>query len=194
MKRTTMAGLRTSLSTTSGGTTGGTKAYKKQQRGIHKKSIEKATSKASSHDQSNGSNPGRLLAQAILEHNTKNGDSCETTVDITNFQRAVYDTLCQVPAGKVTTYHALAQAIHCGSSQAVGQALKKNPYAPSVPCHRVVQSNFSLGGFGGQTSGTKIDKKRGILEKEGVGFDQNGKVDPTCLFTSFAPPPGENHK
>ena len=66
---------------------------------------------------------------------------------LSDFQRCVYTALCQVPAGKVTTYRDLARSIDCGSSQAVGQALKRNPFAPKVPCHRVVRNDRSLGGF-----------------------------------------------
>jgi methylated-DNA-[protein]-cysteine S-methyltransferase len=57
---------------------------------------------------------------------------------LTGFQRKVLQALCRVPAGHVTTYKHLAQSIHCCSNQAVGQALRRNPYAPTVPCHRVV--------------------------------------------------------
>jgi methylated-DNA-[protein]-cysteine S-methyltransferase len=60
------------------------------------------------------------------------------TKPLTCFQRKVLQALCRVPAGHVTTYKQLAQSIHCSSTQAVGQALRRNPYAPTVPCHRVV--------------------------------------------------------
>jgi len=102
---------------------------------------------------------------------------------LTPFQRSVYTALCQVPAGRVTTYKHLALAVDCGSSQAVGQALRRNPHAPVVPCHRVVASNRTLGGFGGQTAGPKLDKKRKLLEEEGVRFDSSsGKVEESCMY------------
>ena len=103
----------------------------------------------------------------------------------TDFQRSVYMALCQVPRGKVTTYQSLAKAIGCKSNQAVGQALRRNPYAPAVPCHRVVKTDRSLGGFGGQRTGSKIDDKIRLLQKEGVSFDSEGRVDEGCLFTTF---------
>lgn len=57
--------------------------------------------------------------------------------------------LCQaIPVGSVTTYGAMAAALR-SSPRAVGQAMRRNPYAPCVPCHRVVASNGCLGGFGG---------------------------------------------
>lgn len=92
-------------------------------------------------------------------------------IEITPFQRRVYLALCEVPAGMATTYKELAAKVGCGSCQAIGQALKRNPYAPTVPCHRVVKSDGSLGGFGGAVIGDKIEKKRRMLEEEGVKFD-----------------------
>ena len=53
-----------------------------------------------------------------------------------------------IPKGKVSTYGALSQVLK-SSPRAVGQALRRNPYAPQVPCHRVVASTLELGGFSG---------------------------------------------
>ena len=104
------------------------------------------------------------------------------TSKLTPFQRSVYTALCQVPQGRVTTYKHLASSIDCGSNQAVGQALKRNPYAPVVPCHRVVASDGSIGGFGGCRTGDKIDKKIRMLQDEGVKFNDDGTVDSKYLF------------
>ena len=92
------------------------------------------------------------------------------------FQKKVYDACRHIPCGKVVTYGQLAREINCGSAQAVGQALRVNPFAPEVPCHRVIKSDRSLGGFYGHKSGPEIDRKRRLLEKEGVAFDTAGKV------------------
>ena len=100
---------------------------------------------------------------------------------ITPFQRKVYAALCRVPPGQVTTYQSLALAIDCRSNQAVGQALRRNPWAPHVPCHRVVRTDGTIGGFGGATSGEKIDRKCLLLQQEGVRFLDDGRVDPNCL-------------
>ena len=81
----------------------------------------------------------------------------------------------EVPAGKVTTYKELAKAMKIKSSQAVGQAMKRNPYAPRVPCHRVVSANGSIGGFCGKTSGKPIKDKIALLENEGVEV-RDGKI------------------
>lgn len=102
---------------------------------------------------------------------------------VTPFQQRVLQALCQVPAGKVTTYKYLAAHVQCGSQQAVGQALRRNPYAPAVPCHRVVAHARTLGGFGGARNGTKLDKKRQLLEQEGVVFeDDSSRVAQACIF------------
>ena len=84
------------------------------------------------------------------------------------FRRAVYAALCRVPVGQVTTYGALARAVGCRSPRAVGQALRHNPFAPRVPCHRVVAADLSLGGFNGQRQGPELERKRQLLQAEGV--------------------------
>ena len=85
---------------------------------------------------------------------------------ITEFQRRVYIELINVPRGATITYGELARRIGCRSAQAVGQALRRNPFAPYVPCHRVIASNGSIGGFHGQIEGEMIEKKRQLLETE----------------------------
>lgn len=85
---------------------------------------------------------------------------------ITDFQRKVYLALLEVPRGETITYGQLAQRIGCRSAQAVGQALRRNPFAPEVPCHRVVASDGSLGGFHGQREGEMIERKRRLLAEE----------------------------
>jgi methylated-DNA-[protein]-cysteine S-methyltransferase len=92
----------------------------------------------------------------------------------TAFEQKVYAALLKIPSGRVTTYKLLAQSIRCHSSQAVGQALKRNPSAPEVPCHRVIRSNLKLGGYQGQTGGASLQKKIKLLKKEGVDVDAAG--------------------
>lgn len=90
--------------------------------------------------------------------------------EITEFQRRVYLALLEVPCGTTISYGELARRIGCRSAQAVGQALKRNPFAPDVPCHRVIASDGSIGGFHGEREGEMIDRKKSLLalEKEGV--------------------------
>lgn len=86
------------------------------------------------------------------------------------FAEECYRLLRQVPVGKVTTYGEIAKAMNCRAYRAVGRAMNQNPYAPEVPCHRVVCSDGTLGGFaGGQP------KKARLLEAEGVNVS-GGKV------------------
>ena len=63
------------------------------------------------------------------------------------FYRKVWDACSRVPNGKITTYKEIAHALHCNAYRAVGTALNHNPYAPKVPCHRVVNSDGNIGGY-----------------------------------------------
>ncbi len=101
---------------------------------------------------------------------------------VTPFQHRVYEATCQIPAGRVATYASVAKSIGCGSPRAVGQALRRNPFAPEVPCHRVIASNLSLGGFGGEVEGPELVRKRKLLEREGVKFDPENCVLPQCVL------------
>jgi len=102
---------------------------------------------------------------------------------VTEFQRRVYQATSAIPRGKVITYKLLARRIHCRSCRAVGQALKRNPFAPRVPCHRVIASNLALGGFQGKTTGASIAKKLRLLRDEGVVFTAGRLADVDQLFT-----------
>ena len=104
----------------------------------------------------------------------------------TDFERRVYDAISRIPRGKVSTYKLVAASLGCGSCQAVGQALKRNPFAPEVPCHRVIASDLTLGGFSGQRTGRAIHRKKALLGREGVVF-RNGRAIPSCVhkFNEF---------
>ena len=101
---------------------------------------------------------------------------------MTPFQQRVYEALGEIPSGRVTTYQALAARVGCGSAQAVGQALRKNPFAPRVPCHRVIRKDLQIGGFHGVNTGSMIQKKIDILASEGVYFEEGRLRDPRKLF------------
>ena len=91
--------------------------------------------------------------------------------NITEFEKKIYEKLKKVPRGRITTYGELAQAVgEPQAARAVGNALNKNPFAPRVPCHRVVRSDGLLGGF---ASGPR--KKAAMLKKEGISV-KNGKI------------------
>ena len=96
---------------------------------------------------------------------------------ITNFQTQVYRACSKIPRGKISTYHEIARVLkNPRAARAVGNALNKNPFAPQVPCHRVIKSNGEVGGF---ASGTK--KKIALLKKEGI-IIKKGKIDLKYLF------------
>jgi O-6-methylguanine DNA methyltransferase len=81
------------------------------------------------------------------------------------FRQRVYRALLLVPPGKVTTYGAIARFLGSRAYQAIGQALKANPCAPAIPCHRVIASDGSLGGYGGKLYSRK---KAELLCREGI--------------------------
>lgn len=100
---------------------------------------------------------------------------------MTEFQQKVYDALLLIPRGKVTTYKLLGDYIGCKSAQAIGQALTRNPNAPHVPCHRVIKTDMTIGGYA-----FWILKKEDILREEGVYFDSNKKLRNTDSLYSFS--------
>jgi len=81
----------------------------------------------------------------------------------------------RIPKGRVTTYSMIAKKLNTRAYRAVGNACRKNPYAPRVPCHRVVRTDGTVGGFGGKTSGKTVEKKIRLLRKENVEI-KNGKI------------------
>ncbi len=86
----------------------------------------------------------------------------------TKFQVKVWKYLIKIPKGSVKTYKQVAIAINRPkSARAVANACAKNPYSPKVPCHRVIRSDGSLGGFSA-AGGIKAKKK--ILKKEGYSL------------------------
>lgn len=88
--------------------------------------------------------------------------------NISQFEGAVYEALLMVPLGKVISYGDLAKkAGFPKAARAVGSALNKNPFAPKVPCHRVVKSSGEIGGF---VHGT--ERKIAILRSEGIEVEK----------------------
>ncbi len=92
-----------------------------------------------------------------------------------DFEERVWNLMRRIPAGRVTTYGLIARKLETNAYRAVGNACRRNPYAPTVPCHRVVRSDGTIGGFGGKTSGKAIDRKIRMLSDEGVEV-RNGKI------------------
>jgi methylated-DNA-[protein]-cysteine S-methyltransferase len=134
-----------------------------------------------------------------------------TIPQVTDFQTRVYALLQQIPCGKVTTYASIAKALS-SSPRAVGGALRNNPFAPEVPCHRCIastgvsvsifmtcsfgeeadllMSSKYLGGFKGDwedaPSGQNQQSKLKLLAGEGVEFDDGGMLlDRKLLWSDF---------
>ena len=83
----------------------------------------------------------------------------------TDFQIKVWKFLKKIKKGKVKTYKEVAIAINKPkAARAVANACAKNPYAPRIPCHRVIRSDGTIGGFSAP-GGIKAKKK--LLKKEG---------------------------
>jgi len=86
----------------------------------------------------------------------------------TEFQLSVWRYLRKIPRGSTNTYSQVAKAIGKPLAiRAVANAIGKNPYPPKIPCHRVIRSDGSLGGYSGK-GGIKI--KKILLKKEGIMF------------------------
>ena len=88
-----------------------------------------------------------------------------------DFYVKCWELLKQIPKGKVTTYGEIARTLDSKAYRAVGRAMNQNPNPIIVPCHRVISSDGSLGGYA-----YGLDRKVELLRSEGVVI-QNEKVD-----------------
>ena len=81
---------------------------------------------------------------------------------LSDFQKKVYKVVLSIPLGQVRSYNWVAKKIGKPKAvRAVGIALKKNPFTVAIPCHRVIKSDGSLGGYS-----KGLDKKKNLLELE----------------------------
>jgi len=127
-----------------------------------------------------------------------------TSPTLTSFRRTVLALLCSIPRGQYTTYAAMARHVNLvrqkqsqsssslsppanqnsqpptsnTCARAIGNAMRNNPFAPLVPCHRVLAADGSIGGFGGHwgEDGKFAGDKRRLLREEGVRFDGRGRA------------------
>ncbi len=87
----------------------------------------------------------------------------------TSFAKKVLALTTKIPRGKITTYQAIARALgRPKASRAVGNALNKNPNLIKIPCHRVVRTDKTVGGYVGGTC-----QKKKMLKKEGIKIKNN---------------------
>ena len=93
-----------------------------------------------------------------------------------SFFERVYQVVCMIPPGQVATYGQIAEIVsHRRAARTVGWALNGLPEGSSVPWQRVInaQGEISLGRRGGAAAA-----QRTLLEKEGIVFDENDRIDP----------------
>jgi methylated-DNA-[protein]-cysteine S-methyltransferase len=83
--------------------------------------------------------------------------------EVSPFAARCYEALTSVPKGKVTTYQLIAKALGSKAVRAVGSAMARNPFAPRIPCHRVVRTDGSIGQYAGGHR-----KKVRMLTQEGI--------------------------
>ena len=106
------------------------------------------------------------------------GEKIEFSLDVatlslcTEFQQLVLRAEHRIPRGRISTYRLIAEYLgKRNGARAVGNALANNPFPLIVPCHRAIRSDRHLGGYQGG-----IEMKRALLEKEGIPFDDKGRV------------------
>jgi len=116
------------------------------------------------------------VAAAIKE--LLEGEQIEFSLDIadlslcTEFQQLVIHAEHRIPRGSISTYQLLARYLgKRNGARVVGNALANNPYPLIVPCHRAIRPDRHLGGYQGG-----LEMKRALLEKEGIPFDDAGRV------------------
>ncbi|KAL0476652.1 methylated-DNA-protein-cysteine methyltransferase [Acrasis kona] len=116
----------------------------------------------------------------------------KTNTKITPLQWEIYEAVRKVPEGKISTYKEVSTYLKT-SPRAVGQAMKKNPFGPHpVPCHRIIASNYYIGGFNGKWGN---NDKVAYLRREGLNINEDGFVqDEDVLFKDFNLQDGSNIK
>lgn len=107
-----------------------------------------------------------MALQHHLESAWQGGESVQVALlaQGTPFRRRVWEALCGIPCGVTLSYAALARDL-ATSPRAIGNACRDNPYAPIVPCHRVVSAS-GLGGYCGARGGPLFEIKRRLLAFE----------------------------
>ena len=118
------------------------------------------------------------LGNALIEYWKGNEEAIKYTFEDVNVNlKLVYRKVQQIPRGKVTSYGAVSRSVFGTVKYArfVGQAMRMNPLPIIVPCHRVVKSDGTLGGFGGT-----VPLKKKLLKIEGIKI-KNGKI-PVSYF------------
>ncbi len=125
-----------------------------------------------------GRGPLRAVFEAYFAGEVDGLSGVAWRADGTDFQRAVWSTLCRIPAGETWTYAQLAVAVGRPTAvRAVGSANGANPIALVAPCHRVIGSNGSLTGYAGG-----LERKRWLIAHE-----RASKSSTASVFTADQP-------
>ncbi|EAS34562.3 methylated-DNA-[protein]-cysteine S-methyltransferase [Coccidioides immitis RS] len=169
---TTMTAARTS-----------TRRAAKLQRRLSSEDADRKTARSQSKAISSIPNYPSAFDHEALAHSLRRIASHPT---LTPYRRLVYRTLLSVPPGRWTTYATLSAHLS-SSARAIGNAMKTNPFAPEVPCHRVLATDRTIGGYKGKwgNGGEYSVEKTKLLKAEGVEFDHKGKANGE-VFREFA--------
>ena len=108
--------------------------------------------------------------KCIYDGKTANTNLLLATSHLPAYYKKVLKTTSEIPLGYVTSYGLIAKAVG-GGPRAVGNIMAGNPFAPIVPCHRVVKSDFTLGGY---SFGLKV--KMQLLGREKRGFSASKAI------------------
>ena len=119
---------------------------------------------------------GRVLKalKNVYEGKSVSQNFSLVTEHLSSYTRIILEITRRIPLGYVSSYGAIAKAVG-GSPRAVGGVMASNPFAPIVPCHRVVSSDFTLGGYGGGY-GEGLKVKLAFLKREKQGYTSNREI------------------
>ena len=107
----------------------------------------------------------KLAEKVCMAYHGKESDFDVDAPDESSFKGKVLREVAKIPYGEVKTYKQIAEALDTKAYRAVGTAIGRNPLPIIIPCHRVVRSDFQVGGFFGGT-----EMKKEILENEGINI------------------------
>ena len=110
------------------------------------------------------------ILKKIYEGTETNNKLSLITHNLPIYTRKVLKVTSAISVGYVSSYGAIAKAVG-GSPRAVGNVMAANPFVPIVPCHRVVKSDFSLGGYSGG-----LETKLEFLKREKKGYTSQKKI------------------
>jgi len=113
------------------------------------------------------------LMKNIYDGKGDSDDFSLVTEHLSDYARRVIEVVSLIPVGFVASYGSVARAAG-GGPRAVGRVMASNPFPLVVPCHRVVCSDFTLGGYGGGYDNVPV--KLGILKRESRGYGSEGEI------------------